>query len=121
MSSILKEGVKNDAGKARLDLISPVALEEMAKVLEFGSRKYAEYNWAKGLSYTRIIAAILRHTYLYLRGETLDPETGASHMAAVAVNAMFLLHYEKYKTQFDDRPKHAFQGAEDGDDKGKDR
>ena len=93
----MEQGTKHDGEKPRLDLISPIALEEVAKVLAFGAKKYQAWNWAKGINYTRVIAAILRHTYLYLRGETLDSETGISHMAAVMCNAMFLLHFEKLK------------------------
>lgn len=102
-------GLKLDTGKARFDLVCPLALEEMAKVLDFGSRKYAAFNWAKGIAYSRVLAAILRHTFAYLRGQTLDPETGLSHMAAVMCNAMFLLHFEKMKPEFDDRPKDVYK------------
>ena len=104
----MSTGIKNDQGKPRLDLISPIALEELAKVLDFGSKKYDTWNWSKGLAYTRVLAAILRHTYKYVSGETIDPETGISHMAAVMCNAMFLLHFEKFRPQFDDRPKGVF-------------
>jgi hypothetical protein len=105
----MEQGTKHDSNKPRLDLISPIALDELAKVLDYGTRKYNAYNWSKGLKYTRVIAAILRHTYLYLKGETLDPETGISHMAAVMCNAMFLLHFEKMKQDFDDRPKDVYE------------
>lgn len=103
-----ESGKKNDQEKPRMDLISPIALEELAKVLTFGAKKYSGWNWSKGIAYTRIIAAILRHTMAYARGESLDPETGLSHMAAVMCNAHFLLHFEKLRTSFDDREKDAY-------------
>lgn len=102
------EGIKFDDGKPRVDLISPIALSELATVLAFGAKKYAAWNWAKGIPYTRIIAALLRHTHKYLMGETLDPESGLSHAAHIMCNAMFLLHFEKLKPEFDDRPKNVF-------------
>ena len=40
-----KTGVKFDAGKPPLALLSGAALTEVAKVLEFGSRKYNAWNW----------------------------------------------------------------------------
>jgi len=104
----MESATKYDDKKPRLDLISQIALEQLAGVLEFGSKKYSAWNWAKGIKYTRILAAILRHTYKYISGETLDPETGISHMAAVMCNAMFILHYEKLRPEFDDREKDAF-------------
>lgn len=98
-------GVKHDGEKPRMDLVSPVAAVELAKVLTFGAKKYAAHNWRKGIAYTRCIAAILRHTYAYLAGETLDPETGLSHMAHVMCEAMFLVEYENSRPEFDDRYK----------------
>lgn len=102
----LKEGLKFDGEKTRLELISPFALEAFGKVLTFGAKKYDARNWEKGISWTRIIGAILRHTVAYMRGETNDPETGLSHMAHVLCEASFLLHFEATKKEFDDRPKY---------------
>lgn len=109
MTSSGSSGVKDDKEKPRFDLISPIALEELAKVLTFGAKKYASWNWSKGLPYTRILAATLRHIFAYLRGETIDPETGYSHMAAVMCNAMFILHFEKIRPDLDDREKEAYK------------
>ena len=103
------QAVKLDNDKPKMDLMSAVALEELSKVLTFGSKKYASWNWAKGLKYSRILAAILRHTLAYMRGQTIDPETGLSHMAAVMCNAMFLVHFEKFRPEFDDREKEAYE------------
>ncbi len=103
------EGKKFDQEKTRLDLISPLALEELGNILAYGSKKYDSWNWSKGIAYTRVIAAILRHTTKYLMGETIDPESGISHMASVMCNAMFLLHFEKLKPECDDRPKEVFK------------
>lgn len=99
-----KQGTKFDSAKPRMELISPEALEEMAKVLTFGAEKYGDYNWSQGIKFTRVIAAILRHTYSFLRGETIDPESGINHMAHVMCNCMFLIHFNKYKKEYDDRP-----------------
>lgn len=99
-------GVKYDAGKPRMDLISPFAMEELGKVLAYGAKKYADRNWEKGISYSRVIAAILRHTAKYMMGEKIDPETGLSHMAAVLCNAHFLVHFENTMPSMDDLPKY---------------
>jgi hypothetical protein len=96
-------GHKADDVKIPCELLPPVALIEIAKVLQFGSKKYAAWNWAKGLSYTRVLGAILRHVFAYLMGEDKDPETGLSHVAHAACECLFILHYEKFKPEFDDR------------------
>lgn len=106
-------GLKFDDKKPRYDLISPVALEELAKVLTLGAEKYQPYNWAKGIVYSRILGAILRHVFAYLRGESKDPETGLSHIAHAMCNCMFLLHYEKLRPEFDDRAKDAYSKKQD--------
>lgn len=103
------EGIKADTGKAPMDLLSPAALLEVAKVLEFGKNKYAAWNWSKGLAYTRILSAILRHIFSYMMGEDKDPESGLSHIAHAMCNCMFLLHFEKFRPDLDDREKEAFK------------
>jgi hypothetical protein len=106
LTLIVNEGTKDDEGKIPLDLWSPLALEETAKVLAFGAAKYGPYNWAKGIKYSRVFSALLRHLWAFWRREKLDPETGLHHLAHAMCCLMFLLHYEmnrrKYNS-FDDR------------------
>ena len=101
----LQTGVKYDAGKPRMDLVSPYALEEMAKVMTIGAKKYGDHNWRKGLLWSRVFGALLRHGYAYWRGENTDPETGLSHLAHVMCCAMFLLEYSQTHIELDDRYK----------------
>ena len=42
-------GIKYDEGKEPLDLLSPVALFKIARVIEFGKNKYSANNWRKGM------------------------------------------------------------------------
>ena len=85
------EGRKFDGGKARFELVPPHALEETAKVLTFGSLKYADDNWKNVPDgKKRYIGAILRHINAYKKGETHDPETGLNHMAHAICCAMFI-------------------------------
>ncbi len=102
-------GIKFDQNKEPLDLISYTAIFELAKVLEFGKKKYSSWNWSKGLSYSRILAAMLRHAFKYMAGEDKDPETGLSHIAHVMCCCMFILHFEKFRPDLDDREKDAFK------------
>ena len=43
-------GARFNDGKPAFDLVPLVALEDCAKVFEYGRRKYASWNWAKGFS-----------------------------------------------------------------------
>lgn len=98
-------GVKNDQGKAPLDLLDPLALEGIAKVLEFGAQKYARHNWRGGLSYSRLIAALMRHLFAIIRGEDNDPESGLPHIDHVGCCWMFLSNMMKTRPDLDDRYK----------------
>ena len=86
-------GIKNDADKPMFDLLDPDALEEVARVLTFGARKYAPDNWRKGMSVRKCIAGVLRHVFAILRGEYRDPETGLLHSAHAICGLMFVTHY----------------------------
>lgn len=97
-------GVKFDYGKPPMHLLDSYAIEQLARVLEFGAKKYAEHNWRKGIAKTRLIAAALRHLFAYLRGEDTDPETGLSHAAHAMCCCMFLLGLE-HRKDLDDRYK----------------
>ncbi len=106
--SKLVEGTKDDSGKLPLDLWSPYALDETARVLQFGADKYEPYNWAKGIKYSRVFSALLRHLWAFWRGENNDVETKLHHLGHAMCCLMFLLHYEmnydKYHN-YDDRPQ----------------
>ena len=101
----MSAGKKHDSEKPRMDLISSKAMVELAKVLTFGAKKYASHNWRHGIAYSRIIAAIMRHVTAYNDGETLDPETGLSHIAHALCECMFLLEFEQTHPEMDDRYK----------------
>ena len=107
--AVLTEGTKHDGGKLPLDLWSPDAIEETARVLGFGANKYEPYNWAQGIKYSRVFAALLRHLWAFWRGERLDRETGLHHLGHAMCCLMFLLHYEMNRRkylEFDDRPNY---------------
>lgn len=96
-------GKKSDAGKPRLELISPIATFKKARVYTFGAEKYGKDNWRKGLAWGRVIGACLRHIFAWLSGEDNDEETGLSHLAHAACCLDFLLEYEETHKELDDR------------------
>lgn len=97
-------GVKADGDKNRLDLLDVEWMEEVGQVLTFGARKYDAHNWRKGMQFSRLIAACMRHLFAFARGENNDPETGMSHLAHASCCLMFLWSHAKYrKADLDDR------------------
>jgi hypothetical protein len=97
------KGVKFDAEKVRLDLISTLAVEEIAKVLTIGARKYSAGNWRLGMLHSRYIRAAIGHLFAHMRGETHDRETGLFHLAHAGCCIMFLLEYLITQNGIDDR------------------
>lgn len=92
------------AGKVRHDLIAPWALNEVAKVYTYGTQKYDDDNWWKGLKWKRdVFGCILRHVWKWFRGEKYDDESGAHHLAHAAWNCFALMSYERHNIGVDDR------------------
>ena len=98
--------VKNDIAKPPMDLLSTCWLEGVARVMGFGAKKYAKDNWRKGMLWSRLIAACLRHLLSFNDGEDRDPESGESHLLHASCCLMMLYEqtergdkklYDRYK------------------------
>jgi len=96
-------GIKLDADKPRMDLLPFDSLVSVSEVLTFGSRKYSDHNWAKGMRWGRLIASCLRHISAFMQGEDNDPETGKSHIAHAACCCLMLLGLIIRNSGTDDR------------------
>lgn len=94
---------KHDQEKTRLELLPPDALELAGRVLTFGARKYAAWNWAQGLDWSRLYGAALRHLNAWWGGEGKDPETGHSHLGHAICCLLFLAASEVRGLGRDDR------------------
>lgn len=97
-------GRKDDSGKLPYDLIAPETLSSLAKVLDFGAKKYAPRNWEAGMNWSRCFSALMRHMWAWWKGEQKDSETGFSHLEHALCCLMFLNAYEQRKVGVDDRP-----------------
>jgi len=93
MSVKTRQGLKFDENKLRMDLLPPKAIEELARVLTYGAKKYNDNNWQK-IESKRYIAALLRHLFAWAGGEEHDQESGIHHLSHVLCNAAFLVHKE---------------------------
>lgn len=89
------DGKKNDAGKIRPGLVLgdfANALTEVTKVGTFGAEKYSDNGWLSVPDgRARYEDAMLRHWLAIGRGEEIDPESGLSHSAHLAWNALAVL------------------------------
>lgn len=92
------EAKKNDRldDKLRWELLPLEDVEDIVRVYTAGAKKYGEDKWQNlpdGIR--RYKAALLRHLVEFDKGNEIDEETGAFHLAAVAWNAIAMLHISK--------------------------
>jgi hypothetical protein len=98
-------GRKDDGGKVRVELFPGDALFAISQVLTFGANKYADRNWEKGMKWSRVFGALMRHMWCWWQGDDKDPETGFSHLWHAGACVVFLISYELRNTGTDDRGK----------------
>jgi len=99
---------KFDSEKANWHLMPEEALAEVLKVLEFGAKKYGDFNWldnASKVDWTRYINALERHLKAFKQGADSDKDSGLLELAHIATNAIMLLTYQLNSLGVDNRRK----------------
>lgn len=83
-------------------LIGSSGLEPVARVFEYGAKKYARDNWRTftwdQAAEDAYYGAIFRHLCADARGETIDPESGQPHRAHAACGALISIWHYRYGT-----------------------
>lgn len=95
--------VKYDNGKLPWSLLPVEAVEQVVAVLQNGAEKYGRHNWRLGMDWCRVYDAADRHLKAWLRGETINADSGLNHLAHAACNLLFLLSYAATESGQDDR------------------
>lgn len=99
-------GDRHNKGKVGVHLLPMDALTEIAKVYDFGAKKYAPHNWAKGLKWDEgCKASLLRHLSDWSVGVELDEESQLNHDLHIAWNAITLVAMRIRQIGEDDRHK----------------
>lgn len=99
--------LKDQIGETKppLHLIPPAAEVLEAVVMGLGARKYGPFNWRSAqVRATVYIAAAKRHLAQWLDGESLDTESGVSHLAHARACLGILLDAQATGNMVDDRP-----------------
>jgi len=104
----MNEGLKQDQGKDRWDLLPYSAVEQVVKVLSFGANKYGDENWKKVENLDqRYFAASMRHEMKYKhsvdRDDANDDESGLHHLAHKICCDLFRLENELQKKNLLDK------------------
>ena len=112
------EGRKDDTNKCRIELVPAEMIFAVATILGDACQeggKYPERNWEKGMKWSRVFGALMRHMWAWWAGRAptphsfcfgiLDPETNRSHLWHAACCMAFLVTYEERAVGTDDRYK----------------
>jgi hypothetical protein len=104
----------NGADKRRWELLPVSSIREVLKVLEYGAYTkprpdgqfgYGEWNWVKGMEWSRLYAAVMRHmTAWWWDKESVDPESSEHPLAHAVCGLLFLIHYDLMEKGEDNRP-----------------
>jgi hypothetical protein len=74
-------------------------------VMEYGAKKYKEWNWAKGMPWSVPTGCALRHARAYIEDlEHEDPESGCDHFGHFQSNLMMLDWFRFVYPEGDNRP-----------------
>ena len=87
---------KADMGKPRLTLVPRRILYDVARIREYGNKKYGDPNNWKKVEPERYRDAMMRHMCAYLDNpESVDEESGLPHLWHLACNVAFLCELEQ--------------------------
>lgn len=88
---------KADQGKPRLSLVPRKIIWAIARIREYGNKKYGDPNNWKKVEPERYRDAAYRHFMRYLDDPTgVDEESGLPHLWHLACNISFLCELEKF-------------------------
>jgi len=101
-----RTGGRKQVKPERYSLIPVVPLAEVARVYDYGARKYAEHNWTKGYDFSLSYDAAQRHMNAFWAGAKYDTESGCHHLASAIFHMMALMTYDldEHYEEYDNRP-----------------
>lgn len=96
-------GGQKGAKPENYSLIPVEALAEVARVYEFGAKKYEANNWRLGYAWSLSYSALMRHIQAFWGGEDMDPESGYHHLAHATFHLFSLMTWGQTHPEKDDR------------------
>jgi hypothetical protein len=109
--------LRYNTGKPQLRFVLtfPEAMKAIARVCEYGSRKYDLYNYMRGAPLSQYVDCGTRHLLAWWSGEDNDPESGLSHLDHFVWNAMALTQMAQAAGREirDDRPHVVMAGQDE--------
>lgn len=97
-------GARYNDGKLDFSMLPFETLQDELRVWMHGEKKYARWNWLKGMPWSVPFASMMRHMMAWQAGEENDPESGLPHLAHAMCNLRMLTYYRDHYPEGDDRP-----------------
>ena len=95
-----KQEAKSDAGKPRLSLVPTQIIYDIARVREYGDKKYGSTDNWKTVEAQRYVDAMFRHLLAFVADpDGRDEESGLPHLWHLECNAAFLSEMMKGRWQ----------------------
>jgi len=88
------KSLRHNSGKPKWSMVHFKSIEELPRVLEFGSIKYDRGNWMLGLDLNEIKDSMQRHLAELIDGNELDEESGLHHIGHIMCNCMFYMYHK---------------------------
>jgi hypothetical protein len=98
----IKETLKFDEGKPCVSDIPQLALMSVAKVFNYGAKKYSKFNYSGGTDWLRYYDAAQRHMNSWMIGEDID-ESSHHHIDHAIASLMMLRENMHLKRGVDNR------------------
>ncbi len=99
-----EQGIKHDKHKPQLHYFPVEVLFSVARVFEYGARKYDDWNWSRGLRFSRLFNAAQRHLWAWFAGHEMDNESGLHAIDHAICDLMMLRWMIIHREDLDDRP-----------------
>lgn len=98
--------MKDDKGKRRWRLVPMSSVGDVVDVMEFGSKKYGDWNWYKGFPYLDLYDAAMRHLEAWMDPRQSDyaEDSKLHHFSHAAANLLMLLEQLRTHPELDNRP-----------------
>ena len=98
----IKETLKFDEGKPCMSDIPQLSLMSVAKVFNYGAKKYSKFNYSGGTDWLRYYDAAQRHMNAWMTGEDID-ESSHNHIDHAIASLMMLRENMHLNTGVDNR------------------
>ncbi len=86
----IKQTLKFDSGKPCISDIPQLSLMSVAKVFNYGAKKYEKFNYSHGTDWLRYYDAAQRHMNSWMTNDDIDDESHQNHLDHAIASLLML-------------------------------